>query len=195
MIYDIQTEVEILAYKYLESQTDETVFKYLQDIDGKVRTIAGRIAQLRGSDDLFNQVITLKDADKYYLREICAFVLGQFKTTRADFLVQIPPILFTLAQDKSVSVKTTAIYSFGHFYRHHPMSLPLSDIDAQVRQLILSNSTHRLPSVRVSVAYALSSMIDDDDVRQTLNTLLDDEHIEVSEWAEVSLEILDDKKS
>lgn len=122
-------------------------------------------------------------------------MLGQFKTTRADFLVQIPPILFTLAQDKSVSVKTAAIYSFGHFYCYHPMRLLLSDIDAQVRQLILSNSTHRLPSVRTSCAYALASMTDDDEVRQTLNTLLGDEQIEVSEWAEVALEILDDKKN
>lgn len=76
MIYEVKNEVEILAYKYIEGQDDETVFKYLQDIDGKVRTIAGRVAQLRGSDDLFNQVIALKGADKYYLREICAFVLG-----------------------------------------------------------------------------------------------------------------------
>ena len=195
MIYETDGEVAFLAYQYLESQTDETVFKYLQDIDGKVRTIAGKVIQLRGSDDLFNQVITLKDADKYYLRENCAFVLGQFKTTRADFLAQIPPILFTLAQDKSVSVKTTAIYSFGHFYCYHPMRLPLSEIDQQVRQLILTNATHALPSVRTSCAYALASMPDDDEVRQTLNTLLYDEDIDVSEWAEVSLEILDDKKS
>lgn len=54
MIYEADGEVAFLAYKYLESQTDETVFKCLQDIDGKVCTIAGRVAQLRGSDDLFN---------------------------------------------------------------------------------------------------------------------------------------------
>lgn len=110
-------------------------------------------------------------------------------------MAQIPPILFTLAQDKSVSVKTTAIYSFGHFYCYHPMRLPLLDIDAQVRQLILTNATHHLTSVRTSCAYALASMPDDDEVRQTLNTLLGDEQIEVSEWAEVALEILDDKKN
>lgn len=95
--------------------------------------MAGRAIQLRGSDELFNKVISLKDANKYYLREICAFVLGQFKTAQADLLAQIPPILFNLAQDKSISVKTTAIYSFGHFYGYHPMNLPLSDIDQRVR--------------------------------------------------------------
>lgn len=49
--------------------------------------------------------------------------------------------------------------------------------------------------MRTSCAYALASMTDDDEVRQALNTLLYDEHIEVSEWAEVSLEVLDDKRS
>lgn len=62
MIDDMTKEVEILAYKYMESQDDETVFDYLQDTDGKVRTIAGKSIQLRGSDELFYQVISLKNA-------------------------------------------------------------------------------------------------------------------------------------
>lgn len=64
MIDDMTKEVEILAYKYMESQDDETVFDYLQDTDGKVRTIAGKSIQLRGSDELFYQVISPKKRPK-----------------------------------------------------------------------------------------------------------------------------------
>lgn len=64
MIDDMTKEVEILAYKYMESQDDETVFDYLQDADGKVRTIAGKTIQLRSSDELFYQVISLKKRSK-----------------------------------------------------------------------------------------------------------------------------------
>lgn len=193
MIDDMTKEVEILAYKYMESQDDETVFDYLQDTDGKVRTIAGKSIQLRGSDELFYQVISLKNAQKYYLRELCAFILGQFKTVNQDILAQIPPILLALSKDNSISVKTTAIYALGHFYGCHSMNLPLSDIDDKIRKMILSYSTHPTSSVRVSCSFALGNLPDDKTVRATLNQLLNDENAEVSEWAEVSLEILDNK--
>ncbi len=193
MICNLKSEVDFLAYKYLEGQDDEVLFNYLHDLDAKVRTIAGKVIQLRGSDELFEKVIGLKNTKTYYLREICAFILGQFKTARQDFLAQIPVVLLELSKDNSISVKTTAMYALGHFYGYHPMSLPLSKIDKQVKDTLLSYSTHHLSSVRVSCAFALSGLPDEKAVRDTLNQLLDDECSEVSEWAEVSLEILDDR--
>lgn len=181
-------EINILAYQHIQTLDDEEVFKLVNYHEYTVRHLAGMVAQLRATDYLFHQVLTLQNAKPYYLRETCAFILGQFKTENTEQLKAIPPILLTLTQDKSIQVKVSAICALGHFFRYHKDLL--GDFD-DVLNTVLKYQHHKSSNIRGSVAFALASMPDCETVRTALNKLLQDDNIDVQEWAEVALEILD----
>lgn len=188
MIIFNHTEVEGLAWRYMETLTDEPLFQLLYSDEDVVRTLASMTIQLRATDFLFHQVLTLQDAKPYYLREVCAYILGQIKVDKIEYLQQIPEVLFKLSQDKRLLVKSAAICALGHFYRFHRDKVPVSD---EIYQMILNASKHKSAGIRSALAFSLSKMPDCEEVRQTLHRLLEDEDIDVQEWAEVALEILD----
>lgn len=182
------TEVEGLAWCYMKTLTDESLFQLLDSDEDVVRTLASMTIQLRATDFLFHQVLTLQDAKPYYLREVCAYILGQIKVDKIEYLRQIPEVLFKLSQDKRLLVKRAAICALGHFYRFHRDKVPVSD---EIYQMILNASKYKSAGIRSASAFSLSKMPDCEEVRQTLHRLLEDEDIDVQEWAEVALEILD----
>lgn len=188
MIIFNHTEVEGLAWRYMETLTDEPLFQLLYSDEDVVRTLASMTIQLRATDFLFHQVLTLQDAKPYYLQEVCAYILGQIKVDKIEYLRQIPEVLFKLSQDKRLLVKRAAICALGHFYRFHRDKVPVSD---EIYQMILNASKHKSAGIRSASAFSLSKMPDCEEVRQTLHRLLEDEDIDVQEWAEVALEILD----
>lgn len=182
------SELEILAKQYMETLDDTQVFRLLYEKEYLVRMNAGIVIQLRATDFLFHQVLTLQDAKPYYLREVCAYILGQIKVDKIEYLRQIPEVLFKLSQDKRLLVKSAAICALGHFYGFHRDKVPVSD---EIYQMILNASKHKSAGIRSASAFSLSKMPDCEEVRQTLHLLLEDEDIDVQEWAEVALEILD----
>lgn len=127
MIIFNHTEVEGLAWRYMETLTDEPLFQLLYSDEDVVRTLASMTIQLRATDFLFHQVLTLQDAKPYYLREVCAYILGQIKVDKIEYLQQIPEVLFKLSQDKRLLVKSAAICALGHFYGFHRDKIPVSD--------------------------------------------------------------------
>lgn len=188
MIICKDTIVENFAWRYIKSLPDDELFILLDSDENVVRTLAAMTIQLRATDFLFHQVLTLQDAKPYYLREVCAYILGQIKVDKIEYLQQIPEVLFKLSQDKRLLVKSAAIYALGHFYAYHNETVPVSN---DIYQMILSASKHKSAGIRSASAFSLSKMPDCEEVRQTLHRLLEDEDIDVQEWAEVALEILD----
>lgn len=184
-------ELKILAQKYVESLTDEQVFQLAFNPEYDVRIIVGRVIHLRGTDYLFEKTCTLQHEEKAYLRELCAFVLGQIKVSKLEQIQQIPNILFALAQDKRIQVKESAIYAFGHFYCRHAEEIPVSN---EILSMILSNSKHPSTSIRRAVAFSLISMPDCLAVHQTIDELRDDDDFDVCDWADIALEVFDEKK-
>lgn len=183
-----ECEINILAYQYIQTLNDDEIFKLVNHHNFTVRHLAGMATQLRATTHLFNKVLTLQNQKPYYLREVCAYILGQFKTEKLEQLNAIPPILLKLTQDKSTQVKASAICALGHFCRHHKDLV--EDFD-EILNTILKYQYHKSADIRGSVAFALASIPDCEKVRTALNELLQDDDIDVQEWAEVALEILD----
>lgn len=188
MIALVDTELDILAYKHIQTLRDDDVFQLLSNDEYRVRSLASKIIQMRATAPLFNKVLTLQNQEPYYLREVCAYILGQFKTENVEQLKAIPPILLTLTKDKSIQVKVSAICALGHFCSYHK---DLIDDFDEILTALLKYQSHKSSNIRGSVAFALASMPDCETVRTALNELLQDDDIDVQEWAEVALEILD----
>lgn len=181
-------EIEIMASKYAFTLDNKAVFQLLYENEHLVRSIGARVIQMRATTHLFNKVLTLQNQKPYYLREVCAYILGQFKTEKLEQLNAIPPILLKLTQDKSTQVKASAICALGHFCSYHKDLIENFD---EILTAILYHQHHKSADIRGSVAFALASMPDCEKVRTALNELLQDDDIDVQEWAEVALEILD----
>ena len=191
MIALSETTLELLAWRHIETLPDEQVFQLLFDDEYRVRTLAGRVIHLRGTDYLFEKTCTLQHEEKAYLRDLCAFILGQIQVSKLEQIQQIPNILFALAQDKRIQVKESAIYAFGHFYCRHAEEIPVSN---EILSMILSYSKHPSTSIRCAVAFSLMSMPDCLAVRQTIDELRDDDDFDVCDWADIALEVFDEKK-
>ena len=181
-------EINILAFQHIQTLEDDEIFKLVNHHNSTVRHLAGMATQLRATTPLFHKVLTLQNEQPYYLREVCAYILGQFKTEQLEQLNAIPPILLKLTQDKSTQVKASAICALGHFCRYHKDLI--KDFD-EILNAILKHQHHKSANIRGSVAFALASMPDCETVRTVLNELLQDDDMDVAEWAEVALEILD----
>lgn len=189
MVVSDITKLEFLAWRYVDTLPDKQVFELLFNEEDKVRETAGRVIQQRATDFLFEKVCALQHEPKAYLREICAFILGQIQFSRLEQQNKILEILVHLAQDKRIRVKATALQSFGYFYTWH--EIPVTN---EILNLTLANSKHPSASVRFAVTYSLSVMPDCPAVRQAIDELLDDENFDVRDWADFALEMLDEER-
>ena len=176
MITSIESEIEILAFKGAETLSNNDLYNLLFDEDCRVRSIVAKVLQIKGDGDLFKKIFS-------FVRELCAFILGQYGTPDKPYKDLSVNTLISLTNDSCLDVKLSAVAALGHLYNDSIMP----DI-AEDRLFTLASDGN--PNVRMYVALALGSCANINKAKDILLNLLQDNNKEVIEWAEVGLDIL-----
>jgi len=119
----------------------------LTEDDQIVRSTAGFLLHLSGGDSGdFNRIVELSSHADAYVREVAAYVLGQFGTPDYPFRSASVPLLSRMAHDTDDEVRLAAVSALGH----------LRGEDAW--EVILSAATDSSRDVRWVVAFLLEFM-------------------------------------
>lgn len=151
----------------------------LTDGDQIVRSSAGFLLHISGGDsEDFNRIVGLASHADAYVREVAAYVLGQFGTPDYPFRALSVPLLSRMAHDMDDEVRLSAISSLGH----------LRGDDAW--DAILSAATDTSPDVRGVVAFLLEFMDGSERSVAALTVLATDPDSDVRAAAQESLDAL-----
>jgi HEAT repeat protein len=188
MIVDNDTTLAIFANRYLDTLTTQDLIDLVDDPSPEVRTMVARKLQCRGTQDVFDFAKLWSKSVSDYQREIAAFTLGQLgclfdNEKKYPFKLESKPILMNLIDDKHYEVRAAAIAAFGHLYQ---------SLDIDIEKAILSKVNDKYEEVRIAIAITLGNSSGDQTVRNVYSQYIQ-ENNEVSEWAEVGLEILEDR--
>ena len=188
MIYCMQDSYyDVLALRGMNCSDIEEIYTSLSNQDYRIRTYAAQVIQTKyPTKKSFDKAIKLLSSKKYYEREIGSYVLGQLGTPNMPFAKESMPFLYKLLDDKSISVKSSAISSIGHLWS-------LSDVekDEQIVDKIINFTNDRHISIQISSIMALSSLIGNKKAMRAIKKILNNSKIqEVKEWAEVAMDIL-----
>lgn len=188
MIIDDDTTLSIFASRYLDTVSTSELIEWIDDPDPKVRTLVARKLQCKGTNEVFEfaKQWTISTID--YQRELAAFILGQLGCLFDDekkypFKSETKPILMNLINDENHEVRAAVIAGFGHLY---------NELDNDIEKAILSHANDKNEEVRIAIALTLGSSSGNQKVREVYSQYLE-ENNEVSEWAEVGLEILEER--
>ena len=175
-------ELEILAFKGAETLNSEELFQLLFDEDNIVRTIVAKVLQLRGDPQLFERILDLASHQDAYVRDLCAFLLGQYGTPEKSYRELSINTLLKLIKDNNYEVRAGAAAALGHLY--------YKDMPPLVEEALFKAASDKSATVRLSVACALGSCANVKKAEKLLVTMLNDKSQNVAEWAEVGLDIL-----
>lgn len=173
-----RSTVRLLIFQALKAYPLGALHALIDDEDCLVRSAVARELQMRGEKATFEFVAALVGDVRDFVREICAFTLGQLGSPSYPYRKEVIPILVRLAGDESADVRAAAISGLGHMAAN----------DAIETLVNAANDVSAL--VRASAAGALGSVAATPEVMMAIRTLLRDEDIDVREWAELGLELL-----
>jgi HEAT repeat protein len=181
-----KSTIRLLVFQALKEWDTKPLFHLLFDEDYIVRSAVARELQTRGEEKIFHKLKNLVKDPRSYVREICAFTMGQLGTPAMPYKEESIPFLQNMLADNNAEVRAAAVCAFGHL---------CSDAMPEVveSQLILM-ADDKNEEVRKCVAFALGSSSGSKDVITTLNRLKNDHCKEVRCWAETGLELLEDRK-
>jgi HEAT repeat protein len=193
MIYiGIDSYYDILAARGMFSNNIEEIYSCLKDKDYRVRSLAAQTIQVDyPTQKSFDIATEMLSSNKYYEREIGAYILGQLGTPKMPYIKESLPLLDKILNDKSKQVVSTAISSIGHLWSHTKVYKNEDMINK-----IIKFTHNKSSNIRISAVMALSSVNNIDDIETIIrNIIINDQNEEVREWAEVALEILLDIKT
>lgn len=176
-----RSTVRLLVFQALKDYSLGALHALIDDEDCLVRSAVARELQMRGKEETFEFVASLATDARGFVREICAFTLGQLGTPNYPYRIKVIPILVSLASDESAEVRAAAISGLGHIAAN------------EVVETLVNAASDASPMVRASAAGALGSVAATPEVMMTVRTLLHDEDLDVREWAELGLELLLDR--
>ena len=177
-----------LAWKGMELSTLDELYDYLLDEDYRVRTLSAQAIQMKyATKEVLKKISLMINSKNSNDREIGAYILGQLGTPKMPFVKESLPLLYKLFDDTNEEVVGTAISSIGHLWSYTNTS------DSENIDKVIKFIKHKNPYIRISAVMALASAKSSKKVKNAIKKLLDDEDKEVREWAEVALEIIEDK--
>lgn len=188
MIIDDETTLGIYAARYLDTVSINDLLNWIDDPSPKVRTLIARKLQCIGTLEVFNFAKRWAISKLDYQRELSAFILGQLGCLFSDdkkypFKSESKPILMELINDENYEVRAATIAGFGHLY---------NELDDDIEKAVLNYADDENEEVRIAVALTLGGSSGDQKVREVYSQYLE-ESGEVSEWAEIGLEILEER--
>jgi HEAT repeat protein len=151
----------------------------LTDDDQIVRSSAGFLLHISGGDNAdFERLAELASHAEAYVREVAAYVLGQFGTPDYPFHAQSIPLLSRMAHDANDEVRLAAVSALGHLRG-----------DA-AWEVILASAKDSSPNVRWVVAWLLEFMDGSEHSVAALVMLTSDPDSDVRGAAQESLDEL-----
>lgn len=174
--------LRLIVWKALQRYSTAKLIALLSDHDPIVRTSSAKQLHLRGTKAVFRTAAELCEQESDDLREIGVFLLGQLGTPQRPFRRESIPIASNLLMnDSSHEVRAAAAAALGH--------LGATETSHELIQVAGDSS----PEVRACIAFALGAMKPSQEIDNVLRSLFHDQDGEVREWAELSLEILQQK--
>lgn len=153
----------------------------LTDDDRIVRSSAGFLLHISGGSSAdFERVAGLASHAEAYVREVAAYVLGQFGTPDYPFHAQSIPLLSLLAHDADDEVRLAAVSALGHLRGEAAW------------EVILASAGDSSPDVRWVVAWLLEFSDGSERSVVALTALAEDVDSAVSAAARESLDELND---
>lgn len=189
MIIDDETTLGIYASRYLDTVSTTELLDWLDDSDPRVRTLIARNLQCRGTEEIFDFAMNWTTSAKAYQREVAAFILGQLgclfsEDSKYPFKAKSKEILMMLVGDKNHEVRSATIAALGHLY--------IEELDKDIENLILEYANDKKLDVRIAISIALGSSSGKKKIIKVLKSYIK-EGGELQEWAEVGMEILQDR--
>ena len=182
-----KSTIRLLVFQAVKLWKSEALFHLLFDEDYIVRSAVARELQMRGEEEIFSKVIGLWEDKRSYVREICAFSLGQFGTPHMPYKEQSLPVLLNMFIDHDREVRASAICAVGH--------LCADGMPVHVESKLLSMADDKDEDIRESVAFALASSSGSKPVMKTLKRLKKDHNKDVRSWAKTAIVIINDGKN
>ena len=187
MIDDIdasESTLRLLVSQALRNWSTKAVLKLIFEDDCIVRTLAARELQIRGDQEIYDHVIKFVHDDRAYVREICAFTLGQLGTPDMPYRDVSHSSLLNLLKDGNSEVRAAAASALGHLF--------FSSMPEGIENALIISSQDEDKTVRACVAYALGNSSGRKAVKQALKQLLNDTEESVRSYAELGFEMLKD---
>ena len=160
-----KSTIRLLAFQALKHWPTKPLFCLLYDDDVIVRSAAARELHGRGEAETFERLKGCLADSRHYVREICAFTLGQLRTPEMPFREESIPLLMELLDDTDTEVRATAVSSFGHLFSH--------DMPKDVESRLISMIDDSDEDVRASIAFALGSSSGSQEARAALKVVSD----------------------
>ena len=189
MIYLLEEgRFDNLAWKGMELSTLPELYDYLLDADYRVRTLSAQAIQMKhDTQEVFEKISLMLNSKSSNEREIGAYILGQLGTPKMPFAKESFPLLYKLFDDSDEEVIEVAISSVGHLWSY------TNTFDCENIDKVIKFTKYRNPNIRISAVMTLASSKCTKEVKSIITKLLNDEDKEVIEWAEVALEIIEEK--
>ena len=185
MIDDVDVSsstLRLLASQTLKAWSNDGAFKLLSDEDYVVRTLAARELHTRCGKEIFDKLVTLASSGSDFMREICAFALGQFGTPKMPYKNETIPVLLNLITDVSAEVRAASAAALGH--------ICFDGMPREVENALYVAVSDADKDVRCCVASSLGNASKRQETIDALNKLLQDPEKEVQEYAELGKDIL-----
>jgi HEAT repeat protein len=181
-----KSTIRLLVFQALKQWDTEALFSLLFDEDYIIRSAVARELQTRGEEKIFRKLKKNVKDPRSYVREICAFTMGQLGTPDMPYKKESVPLLRNMLTDNNAEVRAAAACAFGH--------LCSDDMSQEIESQLILMADDKNEEVRKCAAFALGSSSGSKHVIAALYRLQNDHCKEVQSWAETGLEILNDKK-
>ncbi len=175
---EMHKAAELSFGRFADKPTPE-LLDLLCDGDAVTRHAATTALQKRGEREAFERGVELTRDERVFVRENAAFLLGQLGYSDGyPFRDESAPILEDLLnRDPSADVRASAVAALGHLGAKPALdSLARAADDAD-------------PAIRANVAFALCG-IETPGVGPLIGKLRNDRDAEVTDWAELAMEML-----
>ena len=179
-----------IIWDAFKSYSTDELFALILDDDCIVRTSAAKRLQLIGTKKIFDHAKSLASIESSNAREIAAFILGQLCTSKRTFKNESIPILITLSFDQNIDVRAAAIYAIGHLGNVNEFT------DLELIDVLRNAVSDQNADIRQSAAFSICSYKFDNEIKDMLQLLKNDDIPSVVENARLSEEIyLENEKS
>ncbi len=178
--------IRLLVFQALKHWDTKPLFSLLFDEDCIVRSAVARELQTRGDEETFQNIKDHLTDSRYYIREICAFTLGQLGTPERPFKQESIPLLMNMLKDINAEVRAATVCALGHLFSR--------DMPQQVESVLISMIDDSAEEVRGCLGFALGNSSGSKNAIGALHHLMTDNSNEVQAWAEIGLEMLEEEK-
>lgn len=182
-----ESRLRQILWDVLKTYSEATLLELCTDDDAILRTAAAKQIHICGGAMAFEKALEFCRSEQPFIREIGCYLLGQLGTPTKPFAASSAPVLVERCTDADADVRAAAVAALGH------LAVENSVVE-HAAPAVIAASTDPDAGARMCAAFAISRFRHEA-VEATLRTLATDADQDVREWAELGLEILEDRRA